>query len=159
MLTWTQNRSLRLVMVATAAVAGALDSLAQEKVAKDRPPGARAARNNPRVERWKREAADYQVTELRILSQPLFRYESKSDGTLFAFVMATDPEALLLIDERPGDSGPAWHYAFARMSNHSLAAKRRDLVVWEVPVDTNDTDPAKPYFVRWDVGPRAQPAP
>jgi hypothetical protein len=265
-------------------VAGALDSLAQEKVAKDRPPGARAARNNPRVERWKREAADYQVvvesspeivpslrtesaldwsnpirgddgvsllwvadgrphvfacffrykagrsvedahefhslatvpvvaslggrtlwhprgpgirpapipgvprpaataaerlrqmrdlarefkvsvdlekggTKLRILSQPLFRYESKSDGALFAFVMATDPEALLLIDERPGDSGPAWHYAFARMSNHSLAAKRRDLVVWEVPVDTNDTDPAKPYFVRWDVGPRAQPAP
>src|SRR5271156_2607058 len=39
-------------------------------------------------------------TELRLLSQPLFRYESKSDGALFAFVMATDPEALLVIDER-----------------------------------------------------------
>src|SRR5262249_35575051 len=36
-------------------------------------------------------------TELRLLSQPLFRYESKSDGALFAFVMATDPEAILVI--------------------------------------------------------------
>ena len=67
-------------------------------------------------------------TELRRLSQPLFRYQSKSDGAVFAFVLATDPEALLLIDERSGEGGPAWHYAFARMSNHSLAAKRRDRV-------------------------------
>ena len=95
-------------------------------------------------------------TELRLLSQPLFRYESKSDGALFAFVMATDPEALLLIEERPLQSDPAWHYAFARMSNHSLAAKRQDRVVWEMPVDPNDTDPAKPYWVRWDVGPRGR---
>lgn len=36
-------------------------------------------------------------TELRQLPQPLFRYESKSDGAIFAFVLATDPEALLLI--------------------------------------------------------------
>jgi hypothetical protein len=93
-------------------------------------------------------------TELRRLSQPLFRYQSKSDGAVFAFVLATDPEALLLIDEPPGEGGPAWHYAFARMSNHSLAAKRRDRVVWETPIDANDTDPRKPYCVRWDIGPR-----
>ncbi len=94
------------------------------------------------------------ATALRRLSQPLYRYESRSDGAIFAFVLATDPEVLLLIDERPAEGGPAWHYAFARMSNHSLAAKHRDRVVWEVPVDANDTDPAKPYCVRWDVGPR-----
>jgi hypothetical protein len=97
------------------------------------------------------------ATELRRLSQPLYRYQSKSDGAVFAFVLATDPEALLLIDERPAEGGPAWHYAFARMSNHSLAAKYRERVVWEAPIDTNDTDPTKPYCVRWDVGPRTEP--
>ncbi len=78
---------------------------------------------------------------------------NRSPMELFAFVMATDPEALLVIDERPGKTGSAWHFAFARMSNHSLAAKRGDHIVWEVAADPNDTDAAKPYCVRWDVGP------
>jgi hypothetical protein len=44
-------------------------------------------------------------TELRLLSQPLFRYEGglngSPDGALFAFVLTTDPEAVLVIEERP----------------------------------------------------------
>ncbi len=94
-------------------------------------------------------------TELRQLSQPLFRYESKADGAIFAFVMATDPEALLLIEERPGEGGPAWHYAFARMSNHSLIARRQERIVWEMPIDTNDTDPARSRLLRAARGLRA----
>jgi hypothetical protein len=96
-------------------------------------------------------------TELRLLSQPLFRYESQADGALFAFVLTTDPEVVLIIDDRPGAGGHAWHYAFARMSNHSLVAKHRDLVVWGVPADTDETNPSKPYCSRWDVGPRTWP--
>ena len=44
--------------------------------------------------------------ELRVLSQPLYRYESTDpdvvDGAIFAFVTSagTDPEALLVIEER-----------------------------------------------------------
>jgi hypothetical protein len=94
------------------------------------------------------------VTELRLLSQPVFRYESEADGALFAFVLTTDPEVLLLIDDRPGEGGHAWHYAFARMSSHSLVARHRDRVVWGVPADNDNNDPTKPYCVRWDVGPR-----
>jgi hypothetical protein len=94
------------------------------------------------------------ATELRLLSQPVFRYESQSDGALFAFVLTTDPEVLLMIDDRPAEGGPAWHYAFARMSNRSLVAKHRDRIVWEAPADKDDNNPAKPYCVRWDVGPR-----
>jgi hypothetical protein len=93
-------------------------------------------------------------TDLRLLSQPIFRYESEADGALFAFVLATDPEALLMIDDRPDGGSPTWHYAFARMSNRSLVAKHRDRVVWEASADKDDNNPTKPYCVRWDVGPR-----
>ncbi len=83
-------------------------------------------------------------TQLRLLSQPLFRYESETDGALFAFVLTTDPEVLLIIDDRPGAGGHAWHYAFARMSNHSLAAKHRDRVVWgRRPIWTRPTRPSR----------------
>jgi hypothetical protein len=97
-------------------------------------------------------------TELRLLSQPLFHYEAgpsgSPDGALFAFVLTTDPEAVLVIEERPAADGPAWHFAFAKMTNHSLAMRHRDRVVWEVPQDQDYyTDSTRPYFVRWDEAP------
>jgi hypothetical protein len=95
------------------------------------------------------------ATELRLLTQPVFRYETEADGALIAFVLTTDPEVLLLIDDRPAGGTPAWHYAFARMSNRSLVAKHHDRVVWDAAADQEDNNPAKPYCVRWDVGPRA----
>lgn len=97
--------------------------------------------------------------ELRLLSQPVFRYESEPDGALFAFVQGTDPEVLMTIDVRPGEGGPAWHYAFGRMSNHSLTAKHRDRVVWEMAFEPDDHNPTHSYRVRWDVGPRDAPGP
>jgi hypothetical protein len=97
-------------------------------------------------------------TELRLLAQPLYRYLKgpgrSSDGAVFAFVLATDPEAILVLEERPGAAGPAWHYAFAKMTNHSLAMRHGGRVVWEVPQDREYyTDPTRPYFVRWDEAP------
>jgi hypothetical protein len=95
-------------------------------------------------------------TELRLLSQPLFRYElsGSADGALFAFVLTTDPEAVLAIEERAGADGSAWNFAFAKMTNHSVAMRHRDRVVWEVPQDQEYyTDSTRPYFVRWDEAP------
>jgi hypothetical protein len=101
---------------------------------------------------------DQGKSELRLLSQPVYRYEpgpgGSPDGALFAFVLATDPEAWLLIEERPGADGPAWHYAFARMTSHSLAAHHRDRVVWETTLDRDYTNPSNTYFVRWAPAPR-----
>jgi hypothetical protein len=96
--------------------------------------------------------------ELRLLPQPLYRYVKgpggSPDGAVFAFVLTTDPEAILVLEERPGSAGPAWHYAFAKMTNHSLAMRHGDRVVWEVPQDGEYyTDPTRPYFVRWDEAP------
>ncbi len=51
--------------------------------------------------------------ELRLLTQPIYRYENTStdliDGALFAFVQGTDPEVLLLIEARRDDGGEQWH--------------------------------------------------
>jgi hypothetical protein len=93
-------------------------------------------------------------TQLRLLSQPLFRYESETDGAMFAFVLTTDPEVLLIIEDRVGAGGDAWHYAFARMSNHSLVARHRDRVVWGAPADMDEHNPSKPYCSRSIVGPQ-----
>jgi hypothetical protein len=111
---------------------------------------------------------DTEPNELRLLPQPVARFAGGDanatadaggaarlpDGALFGFVLATDPEAWLVIDERPGSGGPAWYYAFARMSSRSLTARHRDQRVWEAGHDSDDNNPRKPFCVRWDVGPR-----
>ena len=107
-------------------------------------------------------------TELRLLPQPAATFGQddpnanagadaaarQATGALFGFVLATDPEAWLVIDERPGAEGPEWHYAFARMSSRSLAARHKNVPVWDASRDRDDQNPGKTYCVRWDVGPR-----
>jgi hypothetical protein len=103
---------------------------------------------------------DKKRTELRLLSQPVYRYDAGpagSDGALFVFALTTDPEAWLLIEERPGDGGPAWHYAFARMTSHSLSASHRDRLVWEVPQLADYTSSTGTYSARWGPAPVPEP--
>ena len=75
--------------------------------------------------------------ELRLLPQPLYRYENTEsellDGAIFSFVQATDPEVLLLIEARRTGDRFAWHYGLARMTSVPLRADHRDAKVWEVP--------------------------
>lgn len=74
--------------------------------------------------------------ELRLLAQPLYRYESKSsdvlDGAVFAFVSSagTDPELILPIEARKVNDRWAWHAAGARFSDFSLYLRHRDKDVW-----------------------------
>jgi hypothetical protein len=74
---------------------------------------------------------------LRLLPQPVYRYSPTRpevlDGALFAFVEATDPEVLLLLEARRDEQQPAWHFALARMNSVGLRAKRRDQTIWEAP--------------------------
>ena len=93
-------------------------------------------------------------TELRPLTQPLYRYELGGarpdllDGALFGYVITTDPEVLLLIEARPeAPGGPvAWHSAFARMSGFNLRAERGGKEVWRADFVTGFTDPTSPYW-------------
>ncbi len=87
--------------------------------------------------------------ELRLLPQPLYRYESTDpdvlDGAVFAFVTSagTDPEALLVIEARKpaGKDLPVWHFAAGRFTDTELRVKHKGnevftalLVLTDAPV-------------------------
>jgi hypothetical protein len=78
--------------------------------------------------------------ELRLLPNPLYRYESTDpdvlDGALFAFVISTDPEALLVIEARkqaPAD-GPVWDYAICRLTDLGLMVRHNGKEVFTAPL-------------------------
>ena len=74
--------------------------------------------------------------QLRLLSQPVYRYQTMASEAipagLFVFAQTTDPEVLLLIEARPTDSGPRWHYALARLNSVELRVSYEGTEVWEV---------------------------
>ena len=79
------------------------------------------------------------VWELRLLPQPLMRYQPKSgpvvDGALFTYVWSkgTDPELVLLVECRKTKEGLEWFYAPVRFSNRELWLKLGDQEVWRGP--------------------------
>jgi hypothetical protein len=94
--------------------------------------------------------------ELRLLPQPLYRYESTDpdvqDGALFAFVTSagTDPEALLLIEARKSAHGeaPVWQYAVGRFTDLQLAVRFKGNEVYSAPLIRYDNplqDPKDRY--------------
>jgi hypothetical protein len=82
-------------------------------------------------------------SEMRLLPQPLYRYEPPDDdpiddGAVFAFVWTagTDPEALLVL-EAVRDGGPSrWHYALARFTNREAWAQYQGKEVWRAEPST-----------------------
>jgi hypothetical protein len=88
------------------------------------------------------ESPDGDRAQLRPVPQPLLRYSSPRqevlDGAVFSFVVATDPEAVLLI-ELAGRSGEEqWRYAFAPMTFWALTATdESDRTVWSTEADTS----------------------
>jgi hypothetical protein len=77
-----------------------------------------------------------QAWELRLLPQPLYRYESTDpdvlDGALFTLVSSagTDPEIILMIEARKANSGPQWVFGAARFSDMNLWLKHKGQEVW-----------------------------
>jgi hypothetical protein len=69
--------------------------------------------------------------ELRLLTQPVYRYAAKGadvlDGGLFALVQGTDPDILFLLEAR---SDAKWHFAAARMQNCALAVQFDGREIW-----------------------------
>jgi hypothetical protein len=71
---------------------------------------------------------DAKPTELRLLTQPLFRFEpgdppQSPDGALFGFAEGTDPVGLLLLEVRRTKDGDRWYYAFARITTWAVTAE------------------------------------
>ena len=74
--------------------------------------------------------------ELRLLPQPLYRYEEPTmdrDGSIFAFVWTegTDPELLLRIESRQVDGKPVWCMQPLRFTWRALKLLRDGQEVWE----------------------------
>jgi hypothetical protein len=81
--------------------------------------------------------------DLRLLPQPLIRYEPSGanvlDGAIFALAEGTDPQALVLIEARISRGTSQWEYAFARFHFASLWGYHRDKEVWQVEADASQT--------------------
>jgi hypothetical protein len=86
---------------------------------------------------------------LRLLSRPLYRYELKDskgtnpilrDGAMFAFVMGTDPEGVLLLEAVEREGKAVWQYAFARATSYPVEASLGDEVIWSVQGGPNPTN-------------------
>lgn len=101
------------------------------------PAGSRALRLTQMRRLAQSLASDIDVEEgeLRLMSQPLYRYPEGTpnvlDGALFAFVMGTDPEVFVLL-EATGDGADqtGWQIAFARFTNWPVSVLRDQRELW-----------------------------
>lgn len=75
--------------------------------------------------------------QLRLLRQPVYRYEDAShdviDGAVMVYALSNTPEAVLLIEAFDTDDGPRWRYSFSPMTIYALEARRGEEVVWQIP--------------------------
>jgi hypothetical protein len=96
--------------------------------------------------------------ELRMLPQPLFRYESTDpdvlDGAVLAFVSSagTDPEAILVIEARKaaGVSASVWQFGLARFTDMRLVMRYKETEVFSVPMLLAAPPPTGAYRIFMD---------
>jgi len=100
--------------------------------------------------------------QLRLLEKPIYQYGADSgglvEGALFAFVVGTDPEVLLLLEVREIEGKALWHYALARMNRDAMRVRHRDREVWSVPfLEKPWADSQSDYFLCEIAIPSRQP--
>lgn len=107
-------------------------------------------------------AAQFQVSvtsdknryELRLLTQPLYRYQNARadvlDGCLFALVEGTDPEVILALESSVNE--PGWKFAAGRLTRWAIEIRHQDKVVREFEQISGTVDDADVYHIS-DAGP------
>jgi len=89
--------------------------------------------------------------ELRLLTQPLLRYETdddfRADGAMFGYVQSTTPVGLLLLESRQTEGGPRWHYAYASLVTGPVIARYGEDEVFSLERDVASTDPQRPFVL------------
>jgi hypothetical protein len=98
----------------------------------------------------------------RLLPKPLYRYDAEQtqtlDGTLYAFVLGTDPELLLLLECDTAAAKPGWRFGVGRMNRYQIRLDRKGETVWEVAATKGDSPEDAYRFI--DLGlPRRNPKP
>jgi hypothetical protein len=97
-----------------------------------------------------------------LLPKPLYRYDAEQtktlDGALYAFVLGTDPELLLLLECDTAEAKPAWRFGVGRMNRYLIRLKYKSEKVWEGGA-IKDNGPEEAYRFL-DLGlPRREPKP
>jgi len=94
---------------------------------------------------------DNSLTKLRLLTQPIYRYESPQanviDGAIFTFVLGTDPELFLLLEAHEGAGKQQWRYAVTRMNSVGLDLRYKEREIWngEAMISSDVYRHQKPY--------------
>jgi hypothetical protein len=93
---------------------------------------------------------DPKPVELRLLSQPLFRYKTNNereylDGALFTFAEGTAPQMHLLFEARPIGDSYKWYYALVRFTYWPLTAKYDDKEVFSAEELPYKVDPKRTF--------------
>lgn len=92
-----------------------------------------------------------QPQPLRMMARPTCRYGDPDgelvDGALFTFVLATDPEACLVIEVHRSGKNYTWEYAFFPMTIYSLDAKLDGKAVWNKPEAGVSANPTGPHYM------------
>jgi hypothetical protein len=98
---------------------------------------------------------DTEESELRLMDQPIYRYPEGiagvDDGAVFAFVMGTDPELLVLLEATSSGAGPPqWKIACARFSNWPMQVTLRGREFWSCEKATPNQDRGA-FYLRFAV--------
>jgi hypothetical protein len=88
---------------------------------------------------------------LRLLSRPIYRFSGNNsdavDGAIFAYVISTDPGAMLIIDAVRVDDKLRWRYGFARVWSYEASAKLGGQQVWEISEVDPRADPKANFYL------------
>jgi hypothetical protein len=75
--------------------------------------------------------------DLRLLTTPIYRYDVPDqqvvDGAVFAYVLTSSPEAIVLVEARQEVGGPKWYYAVSRATRFGVTFLLDEHKVAEFP--------------------------
>ena len=104
----------------------------------------------------------FNIDDIELLPKPLHRYDTEKtktlDGALFAFVIGTDPELMLLLECDTAAAKPEWRFGVTRMNRDTVRLKRKGEKVWEA-LATRDHSPTDAYLFLGLGLPRLEPKP
>lgn len=118
------------------------------------PPEATAPRRLIQIRSLAREFSGHTIDwrkerwQLRLLAQPLYRYEKPEgeiiDGAILALVTdaGTDPEVLLLLEAHKD----GWHYALLRFCDASVWVNHKDKEIWTAVRDSENAQLNSPDY-------------
>ena len=95
--------------------------------------------------------SDRNPNDLRLLVQPLYRYEPKEDprcidGALFGFAQSTTPMTILQMEAHRINGAERWHYAIARFSSGAMTVRLGDKEVFSVDRYNFNRDPNRTFL-------------